>query len=41
MASQTFTDGNDAEEEAIIEYLAQNLSIEEIHEYITSEEDNN
>ena len=40
VASQTFTD-NDAEEEAIIEYLAQNLSIEEIHEYITSEEDNN
>ena len=41
VASQNYTDGNDAEEEAIIEYLAQNLSIEEIHEYITSEEDNN
>lgn len=41
VASQTFTDGTDEEEEAIIEYLAQNLSIEEIHEYITSEEDNN
>ena len=31
----------DAEEEAIIEYLAQNLSLEAIHEYInTSETDN-
>ena len=41
VSTQTLMDENDAETEVLIEYLAQNLSIEEIQEYIVSEDDNN
>ena len=41
VASQIIVNENDAEDEVLIEYLAQNISIEEIQEYIVSDDDNN